>query len=209
MMRKKIDTTATCKIYTAVEMDGFAAEPVKWLVEQMRSHDLKLTYLLAHTSDGVIWGRFDDGELVTSHDVAPPQYSPPFQVETLLTARVFAPTGELLVWRDEDGEWAARLIAEKQLADATTGWNSAFEEQQIVLGTKTDSLKRGFTLMSEGAQGLFHAVPLELSLPASGDERWHPLRLVVRHYWEEDKHGFTRVHASRLVDLLELKESNT
>jgi CRISPR-associated protein (TIGR03984 family) len=206
MMRKKIDTTATCKIYTAVEMNGFADDAIKWLSSQMRAYDLKLTYLLAHASDGVIWGRFDDEELITSHDVAP-QHSPPLRVETLLTARVFAPVGELLVWRDEDGEWATRLIAEKQLADATTGWNSGFEEQQVLLGTRTDPLKRGFTLMSEGAQGLFHAVPLELSLSGGGDERWHPLRLVVHHYWQEDEHGFTRVHTSRLVDLA-LKEGN-
>lgn len=206
-MRKKIDTTATCKIYTAVEMNDFADDPVKWLVEQMRAHDLKLTYLLAHASDGVIWGRFDDEELITSHNVAP-RHSPPLRVETLLTARVFALVGELLVWRDEDGEWAARLIAEKQLADATTGWNSGFEEQQILLGTDARSLERGFTLMSERAQGLFHAVPLKLSLSGGGDERWHPLRLVVHHYWQGDEHGFTRVHASRLVDLLALKEGN-
>jgi CRISPR-associated protein (TIGR03984 family) len=203
-MRKKIDTTATCK---PIPVDGFAAGPIKWLVEQMCAHDLKLTYLLAHASDGVIWGRFDDEELITSHDVAP-RHSPPLRVETLLTARVFAPVGELLIWRDEDGEWVARLIAEKQLADATTGWNSGFEEQQVLLGTKAEPLERGFTLMSEGAQGLFHAVPLELSLPSSGDERWHSLRLKVHHYWQEDKHGFTCVHASRLVDLLALKEGN-
>ncbi|HZS79804.1 MAG TPA: CRISPR-associated protein Csx19 [Ktedonobacteraceae bacterium] len=202
-MRKKIDMTVTCK---RIPVNGFADDPVKWLVEQMRAHDLKLTYLLAHASDGVIWGRFDDEELITSHDVAP-RHSPPLRVETLLTARVFAPVGELLVWRDEDGEWATRLIAEKQLADATTGWNSGFEEQQVLLGTRTDPLKRGFTLMSEGAQGLFHAVPLELSLSGGGDERWHPLRLVVHHYWQEDEHGFTRVHTSRLVDLA-LKEGN-
>ena len=72
-MRKKIDMTVTCK---RIPVNGFADDPVKWLVEQMRAHDLKLTYLLAHASDGVIWGRFDDEELITSHDVAP-RHSPP------------------------------------------------------------------------------------------------------------------------------------
>jgi CRISPR-associated protein (TIGR03984 family) len=126
--------------------------------------------------------------------------------KTLLTARIFAPTGELLVWRNEDGEWAARLIAEKILPDTTASWDKAFEEQQILLGTKADPLEQDFTLMSEGSQELFHAVPLKLSGPI--DEQKRPLRLVVRHYLQEDEYGFTRVNASRLFDLLELKESN-
>lgn len=202
-MREPINTTATCM---TVEMDGFVSDPIKWLSEQMHSHEL--TYLLAHANDGVIWGQFDGEKLITSHDVAPPQYSPPLREETLLTARIFAPAGELLVWPDEDGEWTARLIAEKILPNATASWDKAFEEQQILLGMKADSLKRDFTLMSEGSQGLFHAVPLKLRWPIDDDERRHPLRLVVRHYLKEDEYGFTRVNASRLFDLLELKESN-
>jgi CRISPR-associated protein (TIGR03984 family) len=200
-MREPINTTATC---TTVEMDGFASDPIKWLSKQMHAH--KLTYLLAHADDGVIWGRFDGEKLITSHDVAP-QHSRPLRKETLLTARIFAPTGELLVWRDEDGAWAARLIAEKILPDATASWDKAFEEQQILLGTKAEHIERDFTLMSEGSQGLFHAVPLRLRWPID-DERRRPLRLVVRHYLQEDEYGFTRVNASRLFDLLELKESN-
>ncbi len=200
MKREIIETTAACK---TVEMGGFANKPAEWLSRQMRVHEL--TYLLAHAYDGVIWGRLDSEELITSHDVAP-QYSPPLRVETLQAARIFAPVAELFVWRNEDGEWTARLIAEKKLADATASWDKAFEEQQILLGTKAELLKRGFALMSEGSQGLFHAVPLKLSGPI--DEQKRPLRLVVRHYLQEDEYGFTRVNTSRLFDLRELKESN-
>ena len=200
-MREIIDTTATC---TIVEMDGFVSDPIKWLSEQMHAHEL--TYLLAHADDGVIWGRFDGEKLITSHDVAPPQYSPPLREETLLTARIFAPTGELLVWRNEDGEWTARLIAEKKLPDATASWDKAFEEQQILLGTKAERLDKGFALMSEGSQGLFHAAPLNRNGPI--DEQRRPLRLVVRHYLTIDEYGFMRVNASRLKNLLDLEESN-
>lgn len=201
MIREIINTTATCR---DVEVNGFTSDPVTWLSEQMRTH--KLTYLLAHAEDGVIWGRFDGEKLITSHDVAPPQYVlPSLRVETLWTVRIFAPSGELLVWRNEAGEWAARLIAEETLADASASWEKAFEERQIVLGTQADPLNESFALMSEGSQGLYHAIPLPLNGPI--DEQNRPVRLVVRHYMQQDEYGFTRVDASRLFDL-QPKESN-
>lgn len=202
MTREEIKTTATCR--AVKKMDDFVSNPIKWLSEHMREH--KLTYLLAHADDGVIWGRLDGEELITSHDIAP-QYSPPLRAVTLQTARIFAPAGELLIWRNEDNEWAGRLIAEEMLADATARWDWAFEEQQILLGTKTEPQARDFTLMGEGSQGLSHVVPLKFSEPID-NERRHLLRLVVRHYWLEDEYGFTRVGASRLFDLRKLEESN-
>jgi len=184
-------------------MDGFADEPAKWLCEQMQAGKLK--YLLAHADDGVIWGRLDGEELITSHDVAP-KYSPPLRAETLLTARIFAHAGELLAWHDEVGEWAGRLIAEDK-PGATAEWTEAFEEQQVLLGTNAKPLERGFALMSEGSQGLFHVVPLNLT--GQIDEQRRPLRLVVRHYLKADNYGFVLVNASRLISLLpDPKESN-
>lgn len=219
MMWKINDTTATCKV---VEMDGFASRPKEWLSEQMRTH--KLTYLLAHSEVGVIWGRLDDKELITSHDAAP-QYSPPLQVETLQMVRLFSRAGELLIWRNEDGEWWGRLIAEvtdpntttdeqasqpntEPAQPASTGqWTGAFDEQQILLGTKKVRLDKGFYLMSEGSQELFHVVPL---YPGEVDEQNRTLRLLVRHYLKADDYGVLRVNASRLLTLLpEPKESNT
>ena len=198
MKREIIDIMATWE-----KIEGFVDEPLTWLSQQMQAHELK--YLLAHTDDGVIWGRLDGTELITSHDVAP-KHSPPLRAETLLTARIFSRAGELLIWRDESGKWAGRLIVEDK-PDATAEWTKAFEEKQILLGTYAQRLERGFALMSEGSQGLFHAVPLDLAGPI--DEQKRPLRLVVRHYLKEDKFGFVRVNASRLFDLLlEPKESN-
>ena len=54
MKWKIINTAATCE---AVQMDGFADEPTRWLSQRMRTHKLK--YLLAHADDGVIWGRLE------------------------------------------------------------------------------------------------------------------------------------------------------
>ncbi len=200
MKRKIIDNiAATCK---AVKMDGFADEPAKWLSQHM--HIYKLKYLLAHDDCGVIWGRLDSQELITSHDLAP-EYSPPLRLETLQMARLFARTGELLVWRNDDGAWVGRLIADDTLG-TTPEWTAAFDEQQILVGTKAVPLNKGFYLMSEGSQGLFHAVPL---YPGEIDEQNRTLRLVVRHYLQSDEYGFTRVNASRLFSLLpEPKESN-
>ncbi len=200
-MRKITNTTATCKL---IPIDNFTSDPITWLSEQMRAHEL--IYLLAHAEDGVIWGRFDGEKLITSHDVAPPQYAlPSLRIETLWSVRIFAPGGELLVWRNEEGEWAARLIAEKELEDASASWEKAFEEKQIVLGTQAEGLEQDFALLSEGSQGLRHAMPLPLNGPI--DEQKRPVRLVVRHYVQQDTYGFTRVDASRLFDL-QPKESN-
>ncbi len=200
MKRTIIKTAAKCE---TIKMDGFADEPSIWLSRQMRTYRLK--YLLAHTDDGVIWGRLDGEELITSHDVAP-KHSPPLQEEILQTARLFGLDGELLVWRDEAGLWVGRLIIEGTSA-ATPEWTSAFEERQILWGTDTELRQRGFTLMSDGSQGLFHVVPLTLT--GHFDERTRPLQLVVRHYLKADVDGFVRVIASRLVSLLpEQKESN-
>jgi CRISPR-associated protein (TIGR03984 family) len=201
-------------------MDTFADDPITWLSKKMQDHQLK--YLLAHADDGVIWGRLDGQKLSTSNEVAS-EISPPLRMETLQMVRVFAPAGELLVWRNEDGKWSGRLITEitepnatnKQASKPNTEsaqsapideWAEAFDEQQILLGTKAVSLDKGFYLMSEGAQGLLHAVPL---YPVDIGEQHRTLRLVVRHYLKEDEYGFTRVNASRLVNLLlEPKESS-
>ena len=194
-MKRKIDKiAATCK---AIKMDGFADEPARWLFQQMRTHNLN--YLLAHADDGVIWGRLDGEELITSHDVAP-ENSPPLRIATLQTARIFGRTGELLVWHNEAGAWTGRLIAEAA-QDSPPEWTEAFDERQVLWGTNAEPRPRGFAVMREGSQGLVHVVPLPLS--GKIDEQKRPVRLVVRHYVKADDHGFVRIDASRLVSLLQ------
>lgn len=166
-----------------------------WLQTQAIQHNLR--WLLAHADDGVIWGELRDGQLVTSDSVVP-EVSPPLRAETLQQARLFAIHAELLLWRDGDNRWHARLIR-----DAAEGEDYAFtdaiDEPQILWGTDPQPLANGFTLMSDGAQGLRHAIPL--AVRGKFDESSRPLRLWVRHYLQDDESGFTRIVASRLFDV--------
>lgn len=166
-----------------------------WLQRQAAAYVLK--WLLAHADDGVIWGRVDNGQFITSDSVAP-DISPPLRHETLQQARLFAHHAELLLWRDGDNIWYARLIRDAKNDEATT-WDEAIDEPQILWGTDPQPPTNGFTLMSDGAQGLCHAVPHSVS--GMFNEQTRPLRLWLRHYVQEDESGFTRIVASRLFDL--------
>ena len=167
-----------------------------WVEKQAAKHGLK--WLLAHADDGVIWGRIDaNGQLITSDSVAP-HISPPLRAETLQQARLFAEHAELLLWRDGDNRWHARLIRDAAVEETPT-FTDAIDEAQILWGTDPQPLGDDFTLMSDGAQGLRHAVPLKVE--GKFDETSRPLRLWVRHYLKDDDNGFTRIVASRLLDL--------
>lgn len=168
----------------------------EWLQTQANRH--RLQWLLAHADDGVIWGKIaENGQLITADNVAP-EVSPPLRLETLQQARLFAEDGELLLWRDGDNGWHARLLRQPADDEPPT-FTEAIDELQILWGTDPKPLGNGFTLMSDGAQGLRHAVPLVVSGKYSEENR--PLRLWVRHYLKDDDNGFTRISASRLVDL--------
>ncbi len=187
------------KLYPAVvapvATDGINNDIKKWLQRQTTQYGLK--WLLAHADDGVIWGTVDQGELVTS-DTIPLEVSPPLRRETLQQVRLFAPHAELLLWRDGDDQWHARLIREAK-EEETPVWREAIDEYQILWGTHAEPLSNGFTLMTDGLQGLRHAVPLEVKGKFKEESR--PLRLWVRHYIKEDEGGFARIVASRLLDL--------
>ncbi len=167
----------------------------KWLQKQAGIYGLK--WLLALADDGVIWGRMDNGELITSDTVAP-EVSPPLRIETLQHARLFNTHGELLLWRDGDNRWHARVIRDAKEEEAPA-WLEAIDESQILWGTDTRSLSNDFTLMSDGVQRLRHAVPLEVK--GRFKEHNRPLRLGIRHYIAEDEDGFARIVASRLLYL--------
>jgi len=168
----------------------------EWL--QTQASRYRLQWLLAHADDGVIWGKINEtGQLITAATVAP-EVSPPLRPETVQQAQLFAEYGELLLWRDGDNEWHARLIRQPADDEPPT-FTHAIDEPQILWGTDPKRLGSGFTLMSDGAQGLRHAVPLVVSGKYSEENR--PLRLLVRHYLKDDENGFTRISASRLVAL--------
>ncbi|HWP47350.1 MAG TPA: CRISPR-associated protein Csx19 [Candidatus Limnocylindrales bacterium] len=166
-----------------------------WL--QTQAVQYKLKWLLAHADDGVIWGKINDnGQLVTSNGVAP-EVSPPLRAETLQQARLFAEHAELLLWRDGDNRWHARLIRQPVNGE-TPIFTDAIDEPQMLWGTHGEH-RNGFTLLRDGAQGLCHAVPMEL--PLGKNREANPPYLWVRHYIQEDDSGFARIVASRLVKL--------
>lgn len=170
-----------------------------WLSRQAAA--LGLSWLLAHADDGVIWGRWDGSRLETSHEVAP-SVSPPLRAATLQTARLFAPHAELLLWRTE-GSWLVRSIRDMNGDGAQL--REAYDEEQILWGTHGTRIpKTEFVVMSDGRQGLRHAVPLPAAAGDHSSKR--PLRLRLRHYIQDDATGFARVAVSRLVDLT-VKES--
>ncbi len=172
-----------------------------WLQKHAVAHGLQ--WLLAHADDGVIWGRVDNGQFVTSHDAAQNDNEaetvcPSLRLTTLQQARLFSQNAELLLWRDGDNAWHARLLREAKAGETPT-FASGFDEPQILWGTDCRPLPYSFTLMTDGAQGMRHAVPLAISGTFKEEKR--PLRLVVRHYIGEDASGFVRIVASRLVEL--------
>jgi CRISPR-associated protein (TIGR03984 family) len=165
-----------------------------WLVGQAQDHSL--TTMLAYADDGVIWGKIDQGQLLTSRDAFPGKdISPPLRPLTLQQIRLFGPNAELLLWRAES-EWQARLIVE-----GTGEKTEFFDEWQILWGTRREAVQEGFTLVADGALGHRHAPPVEVSDGLfTSDENRRPLRLQVRHYLESaPDSGLLRVALSRLV----------
>jgi len=186
----------TCPAVVAPVATGGISNDIKeWSQRQATQYGLK--WLLAHADDGVIWGRVDHGKIVTADSIAP-KVSPPLRRETLQQVRLFAPHAELLLWRDGDDQWYARLIRDANDGE-TPVWREVIDESQILWGTHAELLSNGFTLMRDGLQGLRHAVPLEVKGKFKEESR--PLRLWVRHYIAESEDGFARIVASRLLDL--------
>ena len=169
-----------------------------WLLKQASDH--KLRYLLAHADDGVIWGYFSESKLAIAHDIFSqfpklPQF-PELRLSTLQQCRIFGVNSEVLLWR-VGKEWRSRVISdpptEKQNPDIII-------EAQVLWGTQGD-VKEGFTLLSDGQQELYHAVPLVDIQFDDAKKLKRPARLKVKHYIEYDDDGLARLGLSRLVNL--------
>jgi len=202
------------------ELNSGAKEIKEWLEGMAKEYDLKV--LLAHADDGVIWGKIENDVLITSGEVikknqaaqtskeyqdelgAAIEVCPGLMTETLQQCRFFSEKAELLIWRDGDNIFQARLIRNaKGDEKETAAWSESFDEPQMLWGTHGTALPEGFTLLRDGAQGLRHAVPISVKLDTKDKGKVSPLYLTVRHYI--NKEGFARVVASRLVKLEETK----
>lgn len=178
-----------------------------WLQDKAKDSEYPFKYLLAHAYDGVIWGKFDqNGNLITANppkdlfpnsvELFPKHNLPVLRSQTLQQCRVFGDKTEVMLWK-VDQTWKARLIKD----DDRFSKEDYICEKQILWGTQPEEEpKEGFTLVSDGSQGLKHAVPLTgLTFK---DKDYRPLRLKVRHYIDdENDDGVARIYLSRLVDL--------
>lgn len=167
----------------------------EWLEKQAEKYQLK--FLLAHAEDGVIWGKFQDGKLLTADNVF--DFLPQLRLFTLQQCRAFGETSEVMLWHTDEG-FKARLIQDEKDTEFIL-------ENQILWGTQPDKTCGGFTLVSDGLQGLRHAVPLTDIEFDQKQKLYRPLRLSVHHYVDTDeKTGLTRIYLSRLVNLITEKE---
>jgi CRISPR-associated protein (TIGR03984 family) len=170
-----------------------------WLKQQAK--DYKLSYLLAHAEDGVIWGRFDieAGTMETADKVFPLCKFSILRLSTLQQCRIFGDNGEVLLWNSNE-KWRSRLILQSKVSELENKQElSLIQEEQVLWGTKGQQ-KGNFTLLSDGSQGLKHAVPVT-GIKFANDGNKRPVRLTVAHYFACDSDGVARIFISRLVSL--------
>lgn len=208
--KRKIEPhPATARVIAENISEKSLGDPRKWLEEINRAEKFGAKFLLAHAEDGVIWGAFDDGGNLSTSFEASKDFKAEelkgwgraeLRQETLWQARIFGDDAELFLWRDGDNLFHARAIQDGGALAADEKemcFQDAFDEPQILWGTDAKPLGNGFTLVTDGAQGMRHAAPLAVN-SVEGEEA-RPLRLVVRHYLADE--DFARVAASRLVSL--------
>jgi CRISPR-associated protein (TIGR03984 family) len=184
----------TCATY----LEWLHGEPGAGTPEQAKD----LVWALAHCDDGVTWGWFDKRESIWrlgSH--AAPEVSPPIREQTLQELRLFGETGEVLIWRTEEG-LHGRVLCD--LALPTDRVDKAdplrpSDEARILRG---DSVRgggeHGFTRVVDRT-GAEQVVPAKV---LSEQLRKRRVRLHVRHYWEQDpESGAVRIAVTRLVKL--------
>ena len=176
-----------------------------WLKQQAKNY--QLPYLLAHAEDGVIWGRFDidSGSLIIAREVFPECNFPELRLNTLQQCRIFGKAGEVLLW-NSNGKWRSRLILETKASELISKKQiGLIPESQVLWGTKgQENKKHGFTLLSDGSQGLKHAVPRTgINFDRNENEKQpkRPVKLELHHYFCYDSDGVARIFISRLVSL--------
>lgn len=149
-------------------------------------------WLLGFCEDGVTWGRFD-GQWKLGSEVFP-DLCPTPSSRTLLELRLFWRSGEVLMWRTDEG------LRGRLLVDAALPGDAQFlhpdDEERPLLGEREDERRDGFVRVRDRTGA-------EQALPIFDPSGSLPRRLKIRHYFEQDElTGAVRVAASRLVELL-------
>jgi CRISPR-associated protein (TIGR03984 family) len=151
-------------------------------------------HLLAFADDGLIWGKFVDGALLTSNAIDS-KISPALDENTLQQAFIFGEDDEIRLFKNEAGEWQALTITD----DA-----EVIKESQILWGNRALASKNGFTQVFDARQnGLNHIVPLEVENSALDPDKdgTQALRLNIHHLIEYSNDGEARITLSRLAGL--------
>lgn len=182
-----------------VLLDPLPSDLYAWVSRQ--AHDVGLTWLLAHCEDGVIWGKYEGGQLKLSSDRdAFPVRALALRGETLQQARLFGVRGELLIWRGPQDRWHCTMRRDDQGTEV-----EVIDEQHLLWGDRpidSTPISNNFTRIVEGSQGITHAPPID-SMPTSDTTPSARARLKVRHYLGADPEtGMVRITGSRLVRLI-------
>jgi CRISPR-associated protein (TIGR03984 family) len=178
---------------------------VAWLLGKRGSAPEDLgagfAWVLAHSDDGVTWGRFDGeaGRWRLGHD-AVPDVSPPIRPEALQELRLFGDGGEVMIWRSDEG-LRGRLLEDAK-GDSPRDEADPLrpsEELRIVRGDRIRAdAGGGFTRVTD-ATGAEQVLPIALD---DAHLRQHKVRLHVRHYWAQNaEDGTVRIAVTRLLKL--------
>ncbi|RIK82026.1 TIGR03984 family CRISPR-associated protein [candidate division KSB1 bacterium] len=188
------------------------AEVEKWLKAKM---SLDHPFLLAHADDGVIWGKWTNGAIYTSHEIAP-NISPPLLGKTLQQAFIFGAKSEIRLFRDELGEWTAREISNPaSTTDYIIEWQILWGSEVVQMKPQVDALLRNeFThVRDKRQQGLDQVLPIPITqaeLDIEPADKAKRPRLLVHHFIEyNDCTGEARIGLSRLVNVAKLDDAET
>lgn len=155
--------------------------------------------LLAHVSDGLVWGRIEDGQVRLSHDVFP-DVGAALVWSRLLDLKVFGVHQELRVF-PRRGVLQAVILRESPLEETQqppekVPFAAYLERSYLLLGTERsirgdhgEAQTKGFSRRADSA-GAVHAPPCMAPLPD---------RLRVRHYYQQDPYGQYRLFEHRLL----------
>ncbi|KAA3613934.1 MAG: TIGR03984 family CRISPR-associated protein [Calditrichaeota bacterium] len=154
----------------------------------------KKSYLLAHADDGVIWGKYESGQFLTSTTVAPnAKISPELRGITIQQAFLFNSACELRLFHDELGAWQCMLVQDSE---------PSIDEWQVLWGDRAEqNFNADFThLRDVTQQGLDHIVPIKIE--NTDLEKGERGKLLLRHFIQfDDDTGEARIAYSRLVDV--------
>lgn len=181
------------KIAAPVDDDSVLA----WLKGQMGE---ERPYLLAHTDDGIIWGKWHEQQLVIANYLGNSQslreIAPPLQALTLQQAFIFGLNSQVHLYHDELENWAARRVQENANADV-------IPESQLLVGDEVIDCwpEQEFThLRDKRQQGLDQVLPIKIDETDIANGK-RP-RLLVHHFVSYDpQSGEARIGLSRLVNV--------